>query len=202
MTIARPMLNIPQKSVITAERNYQSNLMRCYRRVLVPNATYFFTINLQNRKSNLLIRYIDALRVAFRKVQQRHPFTVDAIVIMPEHCHMLMTLPEGDLNYPTRISLIKSNFSRQIQPLEAISQSRKNKRERGIWQRRYWEHLIQNPHDFEQHVNYIHFNPVKHGYVLNPADWKYSSIHRFIRQGVLNKDWACDDSFTDSRFGE
>jgi putative transposase len=142
-----------------------------YRRVLVPNATYFFTINLQNRTSNLLILYIDALRFAFRKVQQRHPFYIDAIVIMPDHCHMIMTLPEGDLNYSTRVSLIKSNFSRQIETVETVSQSRKNKRERGIWQRRYWEHIILNSQDYEIHVNYIHFNPVKHDYVLNPSDW-------------------------------
>ncbi|MCL9684891.1 REP-associated tyrosine transposase [Legionella maioricensis] len=102
-----------------------------YRRVLVSNATYFFTVNLQNRKSNLLVRRIDALRFAFRKIQQRHPFYIDAIVILPDHFHMIMTLPEGDLNYSTRVSLIKATFSRQINSVETISPSRKNKRERG-----------------------------------------------------------------------
>lgn len=173
-----------------------------YRRVLATNAAYFFTINLQNRASDLLVRQIDALRFAFRKVQLRHPFVLDAVVIMPDHCHMIMTLPEGDSDYPTRISLIKSNFSRHIDPVEPVSQSRKNKRERGVWQRRYWEHLIQDPRDYENHVDYIHFNPVKHGYVDRPLDWPYSSIHRFIDKGILYKDWACGDEFERGEFGE
>jgi putative transposase len=176
--------------------------MRSYRRVLAPNATYFFTINLQNRKSDLLVRKIDVLRSVFINIQRRHPFYIDAIVILPDHCHIMMTLPEGETNYSTRISLIKSTFSRKISPTETISQSRKNKRERGIWQRRYWEHTIQNSQDYEHHVNYIHFNPVKHGYVPNPSDWKYSSIHRFIKQGILRRDWACSDVFGLLEFGE
>ena len=173
-----------------------------YRRTMVPKATYFFTVNLQNRKSNLLIKRIDALKFAFRKVQQNHPFYIDAIVIMPDHWHMIMTLPEDDMAYPTRLSLIKSTFSRQIESYEIISQSRKNKRERGIWQRRYWEHIIQDAKDYEHHVNYIHFNPVKHGYVLNPSDWKYSSIHRFIHNGILTKSWVCNEDFNVLKFGE
>ena len=139
-----------------------------YRRVMVANATYFFTLNLQNRKSNLLINHIEHLRFAFKKVQNNHPFYLDAVVIMPDHCHMIMTLPEGDKNYPLRLSLIKSSFSIQIERDENISDSRKKKRERGIWQRRYWEHLIKDAEDYEHHINYIHFNPVKHGYALNP----------------------------------
>ncbi|CAM3177366.1 Transposase and inactivated derivatives [Legionella steigerwaltii] len=176
--------------------------MRSYRRVLIPNASYFFTINLQDRRSNLLLHRIDALRAAFKTVQMRHPFYLDAIVILPDHYHMIMTLPEGDMNYSIRISLIKSAFSRQIDLGEKISQSRKNKRERGIWQRRYWEHVITNSKDYEHHVNYIHFNPVKHGYVVTPSDWRYSSIHRFISQGILKKDWACNDVFGQLRLGE
>lgn len=173
-----------------------------YRRVLIPNATYFFTINLLNRKSSLLIQHIDALRFSFRKVQQRHPFHINAIVILPDHCHLMLTLPQGDMNYSTRISLIKSNFSRQIEPIETRARSREKKRERGIWQRRFWEHIILDDKDYEHHVNYIHFNPVKHGYVINPSDWKFSSIHRFIKQGILSENWACIDTFTQLRFGE
>lgn len=150
----------------------------------------------------MLVRRIDVLRWAFKKIQERHPFYIDAIVILPDHCHMMMTLPEGDINYSTRISLIKSTFSRKIYPFEIISQSRKNKRERGIWQRRFWEHTIQNAQDYEHHVHYIHFNPVKHGYTLNPSDWEYSSIHRFIKQGILRKDWGCNDDFGLLEFGE
>ncbi|MBX9703085.1 MAG: hypothetical protein K2X39_02920, partial [Silvanigrellaceae bacterium] len=85
---------------------------------------------------------------------------------------------------------------------EVISPSRKNKRERGIWQKRFWEHLIRNEADFEHHVNYIHYNPVKHGHVANPTDWPHSSIHRFIRKGILNNHWACSDEFSQLEFGE
>ena len=173
-----------------------------YRRVLIPNATYFITVNLQNRKSNLLIQRIDALRLAFSKVQQRHSFYIDAIVIMPDHWHMIMSLPTNDMDYPKRISLIKSTFSRQIEPHETISRSRRDKRERGIWQRRYWEHIILDSQDYEHHVNYIHFNPVKHGYVHKPSDWKYSSIHRFINKGILSKNWAWNDDVKQMGFGE
>ncbi len=172
-----------------------------YRRALFPGASYFFTLNVQNRESNLLIQRVDALRFAVRRVQQRHPFYIDAIVIMPDHWHMIMTLPHADRAYAQRLSLIKSTFSRQIAPDEIISDSRQKKRERGIWQRRYWEHIIRDETDYDHHVNYIHYNPVKHGYVKNPSDWQYSSIHRFIRQGILDESWACSNDFNKS-FGE
>lgn len=163
-----------------------------YRRVLVPGATYFFTLTLQNRKSDLLIQRIDELRFAFRKVQKNHPFYINAVVVLPDHCHLILTLPNEDMNYSKRLRSIKSIFSMQIIPGETISQSRQKKGERGIWQRRYWEHLIRDTIDYEHHVNYIHNNPVKHGYVKNPIDWRYSSIHRFISQGILSENWACD----------
>jgi putative transposase len=176
--------------------------MRCYKRTFVPGATYFFTLNLQNRKSSLLIKHVNALRFAFKKVQLSHPFYIDAIVIMPDHCHLLMTLPETDRHYPKRLSLIKATFSRQIVLDEVISKSRQRKRERGIWQRRYWEHLIRDERDYEHHVNYIHYNPVKHGYVKKPSEWCYSSIHRWIGQGILQENWACSDDFQHLKFGE
>ncbi len=195
-------LHITQKQAIKHPTEYESHPMRYYRSAVVPGSTYFFTLNLQDRSSNLFIQKIDALRFAFKKVQQNHPFNIDAIVIMPDHCHMLMTLPEDDVDYSQRLSLIKAAFSRQIEPHETVSKSRQKKRERGIWQRRYWEHAIRNPIDYEHHVNYIHYNPVKHGYVKNPVDWQYSSIHRFIRQGMLDGQWACVDDFNQARFGE
>ena len=173
-----------------------------YIRTIIPGATYFFTLNLQDRSSNLLITHIDVLRNSFKRVQANHPFYVDAIVILPEHWHMLITLPEGDVDYAKRLSLIKANFSRRIELNESISKSRQKKRERGIWQRRYWEHAIRNFSDYEHHVNYIHFNPVKHGYVKRPADWEHSSIHRYIRQDKLDYSWACNDDFNRSKFGE
>lgn len=173
-----------------------------YTRILLPGATYFFTFNLANRKSNLLIHHIDDLRFAFKRVQRRHSFFLDAISILPDHIHMIMTLPANDTNYSKRIKLIKAAFSWQIKADEEISKSRQIKRERGIWQRRFWEHAIRDAIDYEHHINYIHYNPVKHGYVKNPADWPYSSIHRFIRNGDLSPQWGCLDEFTKTGFGE
>jgi putative transposase len=101
-----------------------------------------------------------------------------------------------------RLNLIKGAFSRQIEPFESISASRQKKRERGIWQRRFWEHCIRDEEDYEQHVNYIHYNPVKHQYVSSPAKWPYSSLHRFIRMGMIPVDWACNYKCNDGDFGE
>ncbi|PNT85618.1 REP-associated tyrosine transposase [Coxiella burnetii] len=114
---------------------------------------------------------IDQLRLSFSQVKLNHPFKIEAIVILPDHLHMIMTLPENDAKYSQRWNLIKGYFSRSIEKNERISMSRKSKRERGIWQRRFWEHLIRNEDVFEKHVNYIHYNPVKHGCVENPMDW-------------------------------
>jgi putative transposase len=164
--------------------------MRLYKRSIAAEATYFFTLNLQNRKSTLLIDHIDKIRFSFKKVQRNHPFTIDAIVILPDHLHFMMTLPKGDSDFSKRLNLIKGTFSRQIVPSESISLSRKKKRERGIWQRRFWEHLIRDDKDYEQHINYIHYNPVKHRYVSCPTQWPYSSIHRFIQKDVLPSNWA------------
>ena len=132
-----------------------------YRRSDIKGASYFFTVNLNNRKTRLLVDYIEALRSSFTHVKQRHPFTIDAIVVMPDHLHAVLTLPHNDNNYATRWMLIKSAFTRNIPKHEIISPSRASKRERGIWQRRYWEHLIRDEHDYQSHIDYIHYNPVK-----------------------------------------
>ena len=174
----------------------------CPQRIWLPNATCFFTLNLQNRQCDTLTRHIDALRTAFRTVKARHPFVINAMVVMPEHCHLIMTLPEHDMRYSVRISLIKAAFSRQLTVSESVSLSRQKKRERGIWQRRFWDHIIRDERDYMNHVHYIHFNPVKHGYVENPCDWPYSSIHRFIQEGLLPVDWACSEDFEWGVFGE
>jgi len=121
-----------------------------------------------HRRSDLLIRKIKEWRIAFQRVMKTCPFTIDGIVVLPEHIHMTMTLPHDDTNYSQRISFIKSAFSRQI--VECINSSRRTKRERAIWQRRFWEHLIRDEQDYEKHLDYIHYNPVKHGHV------KYSHI--------------------------
>ncbi|MCX7091372.1 MAG: transposase [Legionellales bacterium] len=165
-----------------------------YRRVIIPGATYFFTVNLYNRKSSLLINEVNLLRTIFCRVHHLHPFIINAIVILPDHLHAVFTLPENDSNYSLRWNLIKGYFSKEIQTKEVINASRKNKKERGIWQRRFWEHLIRNEHDLKNHIDYIHYNPVKHGYVQQPAQWKYSSIHQYIKNETISKDWSCSES--------
>jgi len=162
-----------------------------YRRVTIPGATYFFTVNLCNRKSNLLIKEVDLLRAIFRRICHLHPFIIDAIVILPDHLHAIFTLPENDSNYSLRWNLIKGFFSKEIQTQESITASRKNKNERGIWQRRFWEHLIRNEQDLKNHIDYIHYNPVKHGYVQQPDEWKYSSIYQYIKNELLSPNWTC-----------
>ncbi len=164
-----------------------------YRRATVDGGTFFFTVNLAHRQADTLVRHVDTLRRVYAQVRQRHPFTTIAIAVMPEHLHALWQLPPGDADYATRWALIKAGFSRQLPPGERISASRASKGERGIWQRRYWEHQIRDEADLQRHADYIHYNPVKHGHVQAAADWPYSSIHRYIRQGLLPPHWGGGD---------
>lgn len=156
-----------------------------YRRVWQPGGTYFFTLVLAHRRGNdLLVRHIDALREAVRIVRRRHPFIIHAWVVLPDHLHCVIELPEGDQDFATRWLLIKTSFSKAIPPGESRSRSRQRRNERGIWQRRYWEHLIRNQEDFNAHVNYVHFNPLKHGLVDSLSDWPYSTYHRMTAAGL------------------
>jgi putative transposase len=150
-----------------------------YRRHFQTGGTYFFTLNLHNRSSNLLTQHIDLLRQSFRHVMQAHPFEIDAIVVLPEHLHCIWILPETDANYSMRWRQIKAYFSRHLPKIETVNASRKSKNERGIWQRRFWEHAIRDEEDYRQHVDYIHNNPIKHGYCQSPAEWPYSSFNKF-----------------------
>lgn len=165
-----------------------------YRRAYIDGGTYFFTINLKNRNKTLLTDHIDLLRESFRYVKNRHPFDINAMVVLPDHLHMIMTLPNSDYDFSTRIGLIKQHFTRH---LNKLSQSKHT-----IWQNRFWEHLIRDELDYENHVNYIHFNPVKHGYVKKASDWQYSSIHQYIGKGVIKEDWAWHESNAKLQFGE
>jgi putative transposase len=150
----------------------------------------FFTVNLAERDRCLLLDHVDFLRAVVQEVKRRHPFYIDAFVVLPDHLHAMWTLPEDDDDFATRWMLIKSGFSRRLTGGERRSQSRIRKGERGIWQRRYWEHLVRDDRDYEQHVDYVHFNPVKHGYVHRAADWAHSSIHRYIAAGMVGRDWG------------
>jgi len=169
--------------------------MRTYKRVWIAGGAYFFTVVLNERRSAaLLVEHIDALREAFRLTKQSHPFDIDAVVVMPDHLHAIWRLPRGDADFAMRWRLIKSRFSRAIQADEPISESRARKGERGVWQRRYWEHLIRNERDYHAHIDYIHYNPVKHGHVTKVGDWPHSSFHRFVRDGLYPCDWAAPES--------
>jgi putative transposase len=161
-----------------------------YQRAGVTGGTYFFTVNLAERKRTLLVDYIDTLRGAISKVKTSHPFRIDAMVVLPDHLHAMWTLPTDDRDYPTRWMLIKSAFSRRIADGERRSKSRQANGERGIWQRRYWEHLIRDERDYACHADYIHFNPVKHGYVDSVVDWPYSTFHREVERGTYPRHWA------------
>jgi len=170
--------------------------MTNYRRIYTPGATWFFTINLAERNNNaLLIENIDQLRQAFRYVKQRRPFDINAAVVLPEHLHCVWTLPPNYSEYSIRWNLLKAHFSRSIHKGEHVSVSRISKRERGIWQRRFWAHLITNERDFNQHIDYVHWNPVKHGWPKQAADWPYSSFHRYVKLGIYPLDWGGAEEF-------
>jgi putative transposase len=164
-----------------------------YIRAFVPGGTFFFTVTLLEHRRKLLTEHIDNLRASFMAARQRRPFTVEAIVILPDHLHCIWRLPSGDADFSTRWHDIKARFAAKIPGGERLSVRRLKKGERGIWQRRFWEHVIRDERDYESHVDYIHFNPVKHGQVTKVADWPYSSFHRYVRCGVYNLEWAADD---------
>lgn len=162
-----------------------------YRRAWHPGGTYFFTVNLLQRHGNdLLIRHVDVLREVVALVRRRHPFQIHGWVVLPEHLHCVIELPPDDADFATRWRLIKMGFSKAIPRTEPLSQVRANRGERGIWQRRYWEHLIRDEADFQAHMDYVHINPVKHGLVNRVADWPHSTFHRLVAQGIYPVDWA------------
>jgi len=157
---------------------------------------------LADHRLRLLTEQIEQLLAAFRYAQERHSFAVDATVVLPDHLHSIWTLPEGDADFALRWRLIKSTFSRALPRGEETSTSRFRRGERGIWQRRYWEHTIRDEKDFARHVDYIHFNPVKHGHVSRVCEWPFSSFHKMVRLGVYPKDWGGDMRDEGTDFGE
>jgi len=172
-----------------------------YRRNFIAGGTFFFTVTLADRTSQALAEHIQILRAAMRDTRRLQPFTVDAAVVRPDHLHIVMTLPEGDADYPNRWRLIKRRFTDGIiKSGTAVTRLRNG--ELALWQRRYWEHTIRDDRDFERHVDYIHFNPVRHGLVSRVRDWPYSSFHRYVRHGLLPQDWAGDSDQDLASFGE
>jgi len=161
-----------------------------YLRAFVPGGTFFFTVALLERRRGLLVEQVDLLRQCFSDAKAARPFHIDAIVVLPDHLHCIWTLPEGDADFSARWHAIKADFSRGIAPGERLSERRRMKGERGIWQRRFWEHTIRDERDFERHVDYIHYNPVKHGHSQRAADWPLSSFHRYVERGIYAADWG------------
>jgi putative transposase len=176
--------------------------MTRYRRALIDGGVFFFTVTLSDRSSNLLVREIDRLRSAYAAVKNKYPFETVAICVLPEHLHALWSLPAGDADFSLRWNLIKRNFSSGLAVRADRSSSKIARREKGIWQRRFWEHAIRNDADLEKHVDYIHFNPVKHGHVTRVRDWPYSSFSRYVTKGLLPLDWGGDVRQFTGKFGE
>ena len=161
-----------------------------YRRNRVPGGTYFFKVNLLERRERLLVEHIDALRNAVRQVRAQRPFHIDAWVVLPDHTHCVWTLPPGDDDYSSRWKAIKIAFAKTLPKTERLSAVRARKGERGIWQRRFWEHTIRDERDYAAHVDYVHINSFKHGLVERVSDWPYSSFHLFVKGGIYPQDWV------------
>jgi putative transposase len=173
-----------------------------YRRNYLTGGMYFFTVNLQNRQSTLLTEYITPLRGALRAVQQHLPFNIIAMVVLPEHLHALWKLPAGDADYSQRWRAIKSQFTRSLIK-QGVKLQNNKKGEYFLWQRRFWEHTIRDEPDLERHINYIHYNPVKHGLVERVSDWPHSSFGKYVKLGRLPIDWCGTTPMeNDAMFGE
>jgi len=170
-----------------------------YRRSRAEGATYFFTVVTYRRQSILcLAKSLEALRDVFKNTAERRPFQVDAWVVLPDHLHFIWSLPEGDSDYSTRWAIIKKELTKRLRTLvdaDVVStRSRVRHREGLVWQRRFWEHQIRDERDYRAHVDYIHFNPVKHGCVRTPKDWPFSSFPEWVARGAYKESWGGDGS--------
>jgi putative transposase len=166
-----------------------------YRRVKTAGGTYFFTL-VTNLRQPILTKEVFrlALRQGIQRARDTLPFQIDAWVLLPDHLHAVWTLPPEDDNYAPRWAIIKRRVStlcgKQFNKIEELSESRQKRKESGIWQKRFWEHQIRDDLDFQRHMDYLHWNPVKHGYVQSVADWPFSSFHRLVARGIYPPDWG------------
>jgi putative transposase len=149
----------------------------------------------------MLVDHIGLLRSAFRAARRERPFTIDAVVVLPEHLHAILTLPPSDADFSGRWRRIKGHFASALL-VSSIELARGPNGDLALWQRRFWEHTIRDENDFTRHVDYVHFNPVKHALVQRVRDWSHSSFHRYVREGLLPDDWAGDTRGEDGDFGE
>ena len=169
-----------------------------YRRANVAGGTYFFTVNALRRQLMLTEAPVrTTLRETIRQTRLTHPFEIDAWVLLPDHLHCIWTLPQGDADFSLRWSTIKRFVSKQCGQeygVKDVSPSRTKRHESGLWQRRFWDHQIRDDRDFARHVDYIHWNPVKHGLASRAIDWPYLTFTRFVSDGVYPNDWGLGDA--------
>jgi putative transposase len=170
--------------------------MPTYVREFKPGGSFFFTLVTEQRApifANEIARSM--LHAAVDRCRELHPFALDAVVLLPDHLHLLMTLPGGDANFSIRVRNLKAGFTRAWLAGDGAEQnrsaSRVRQRARGVWLKRFWEHTIRDADDRRRHLDYIHYNPVKHGYVTCPHAWPHSSFHRFVADGRYANDWCC-----------
>jgi putative transposase len=175
--------------------------MVLYRRNRIPGGTYFFTVTLRNRNLSLLVDWIGDLRESVRETLREKPFRIDAWVVLPEHLHAVLTLPPGDSDYSGRWKRIKGRFTHRL-VAAGLPIAKNERNEYGLWQRRFWEHTIRDESDFARHVDYVHYNPVKHGLVEQVKDWPYSTFHRYVESGIYPVDWAEAVVQHESEYGE
>ena len=169
--------------------------MSRYRRVRLEGGVFFFTVVTYKRRPILTTEMgIECLRKAWRDTYSTMSYEVEAVCVLPDHLHTMWSLPDGDDDYPARWRKLKGIFSREFRARGDLSHettsSRRRTREVTVWQRRYWEHRIRDVDDFGRHVDYTHFNPVKHGHVTSASDWPYSSFHDHVRKGWIEPDWG------------
>ena len=165
--------------------------MANYKRFYRNGGTWFFTVNLWQRQNNdLLIREINLLRQSVRNVRQKHPFTIIAWVVLPEHMHYIWRLPEGDSDFSLRWRLIKSRFSRNLPQTAIPGATLQQEKRREIWQRHFWEHCIRDEADFKRHFDYIHLNPLKPGWAQKEKNWPYSTFHRYVATNIYPENWC------------
>ena len=168
-----------------------------YRRLKVGAAAYFFTVVTHERRKLFLDAELVALfNASIRRIQERHPFEVEAQVVLPDHIHAIWQLPPNDADYSTRWRLVKETFTKAYlknrRPPE-VGNSRRKKQEQGLWQRRFWEHLLRDDIDFFDHLDYIHLNPVRHGLAAAPGAWVHSTFEHWVARGVYEPHWGTDE---------
>ncbi len=159
--------------------------MSQYKRAVQNGGTFFFTVVTHQRKpifDNEL--NIEALRTSFKQEMQRRPFTLEAVVVLPDHLHCLWQLPKNDTDFSSRWREIKKSTTKQL------TRYCTERKERNVWQKRFWEHKIRDENDWRTHIDYIHYNPVKHGYVVAPRLWRHSSFLKWVKQGAYDIDWG------------